>query len=138
MLKRFLIATLALLAAAAMAFGQTPATTLEQDVAMAAAACPQDIGKGATMDNVKLTDTAVELHSTMDMTAAQFASVKQAFDMMRPTLLQMFISDPSIKALCAKASARGLGLSNIIHCKNDPAVSADITFSAQELKDALK
>ena len=81
---------------------------------------------------------AVGIPPVMPVPPAQFAMVEQSMNMLRPTLLQMFSTDPNTREIFAKASERGVGLSLVIICKDDRQKSFAIVYEASELADALK
>lgn len=137
MLRKFFMAAAIALAAVA-GNAQTTDASLESIVESANAECPINIDNSSSIDAVKLTDKAVEIHLVMPVPPAQFAMVEQNMNMMRPTLLQMFSSDPGMRDIFAKASARGLGLSLVIICKDDRQKSFAIAYEASELANALK
>ena len=111
MLRKFFMAAAVALAAAIPAMAQTSDATLESIVESANAECPMDIDNNSSIDAVKLTDKAVEIHLVMPVPPAQFAMVEQSMNMLRPTLLQMFSTDPNTREIFAKASERGVGQS---------------------------
>ena len=138
MLRKFFMAAAVALAAAIPAMAQTSDATLESIVESANAECPMDIDNNSSIDAVKLTDKAVEIHLVMPVPPAQFAMVEQSMNMLRPTLLQMFSTDPNTREIFAKASERGVGLSLVIICKDDRQKTFAIVYEASELADALK
>ena len=72
---------------------------------------PMDIDNNSSIDAVKLTDKAVEIHLVMPVPPAQFAMVEQSMNMLRPTLLQMFSTDPNTREIFAPARTTGRNLS---------------------------
>ena len=101
MLRKFFMAAAVALAAAIPAMAQTSDATLESIVESANAECPMDIDNNSSIDAVKLTDKAVEIHLVMPVPPAQFAMVEQSMNMLRPTLLQMFSTDPNTREIFA-------------------------------------
>lgn len=134
--KFFLAATVAL--AAVLCPAQNTDTSLESIVETVSAECPMAINDHSSIDAVKLTDKAVEFYLAMPIPDSQFLMLQQNMNMLRPTLLQMFSSDTGMRDIISKASARGLGLTLVIICKDDRQKSFTIAYEASELADALK
>jgi len=140
MLRKFLLAAITVIASAACwhASAQNAGATLEELIAEANAECPQKLDQGSSLEAIRLTDNALETHFVMAIPAAQFPILKQNMDMMRPTLLQLLISEQDTRTLCRMASENGRGLRIIITCRDDRSASFSIDYSAKELADAVK
>lgn len=135
MIKRLIMA-LAVVAGALCACAQE--STLEEIVAEAAGACPVALDQGNSLDAVKLTDDAVEIHLVMALPAAQFPMLEQSVGMLRPTMLKMLLADGNMKNVAAKTAGSGRGMRILLICRDDRNTSFMIDYSATELSDALK
>lgn len=138
MLRKLFLAAAVALAAVISCQAQSTGASLESIVESANAECPMNIDNSTSIDAVKLTDKAVEIHLAMPIPATQFAMVEQNMNMLRPTLLQLLISNTGMRDLSAKAAENGRGLSLIIICKDDRQKSFAIAYDATELTDAIK
>ncbi len=127
---------LAVVAGALCACAQEP--TIEEMVAQVAAECPMSIDKGNSVDAVKLTDEAVEIHLVLALPAAQFPMLEQSVGMLRPTMLKMLTAAGDFKSVAAKAADSGRGLLILLICSDDRNTSFPISYSSAELSDALK
>lgn len=138
MIRKFFIAAIALVASLTAGAQNVDLETLDAEVAAVAAKCPVAVSEGLVFDNIALTDKALEIHSTMDIPAAQFDQVRGTFDMMRPTLLMGLAGDDDTKKVFSQLPALGLGFNFYIHSKGDASKMVKLEFTAQELADALK
>ena len=136
MIRRLFLAAAITMAAAT--FAQAPASTLESIVAESAAHCPVKLDRGATLDAIKLTATALEFHLVIAIPAAQFPLMEQNMGMMRPTLLQVILQDPEMKRIATLAADKGLGLRIVIVCADNRSATFALEYSEQELADAAK
>ncbi|MDE6269340.1 MAG: hypothetical protein K2M12_00605 [Muribaculaceae bacterium] len=138
MIRKLFLAVVAVIATLTAAAQNADMDALKADVAAAAAQCPMTFSQGLVFDSIGLTDTALEIHSSMDVPAAQFDQIRGTFDMMRPTLLKSFGTQNETKQLFAKLMANGLGFNFFIHTKEDPSKMLEMKFTPQELSDGLK
>lgn len=137
MIRHLLIAA-AVAISAICAHAQTAPGSLESIVAEVAAQCPQAIDQGSTLQTVRLTDSALEIHLAMALPAAQFPMIQQNMGMMRPTLLKILSASPDMSKILSLAASGGRGLSVVMLCKDDPKLNFSIDYTAQELTDSLK
>ncbi|MDE6454037.1 MAG: hypothetical protein K2L27_07540 [Muribaculaceae bacterium] len=132
----------AAMAATAALCGSTEARaedkSLETIVAEANAVCPVKVDQGSSLDAVKLTADAVEIHLAMGIPAAQFPMIEQNMTMMRPTMLKMLSGNTDMREIFRMASQANLGLRIVILCSDDRNTNFALAYSAQELADAIK
>lgn len=137
MIRRLLLAV-AISVAAITGVAQNESGSLDRIVTIANADCPMALDEGSSLDAVKLTADAVEIHMTLAIPAAQFPIIEQNMGMLRPTLLQMFTGDEDMKSVCRIASQNNVGLRIVISCRDDKSAHFSLYYTAKELADAVK